>query len=341
MARADTGKGRGRWPAVAVASVLVLGGCQQVVYSSEGSDDSDWEGPQTPWWEDEEGGGDAEPTPDDGDEAEEGPGGDKLDMPEELPLPDCKAVDLLFVVDNSNSMMAEQDSLATSFEGFIAGIQANLTETNDYHIGVVTTDAYAHNVEGCQSIGALVTQTDQGECGPWAEGRFISLADDLDAAFTCAAKVGIDGSGDEHQLEAALTAIGPEQAGPGGCNEGFLRDDALLVLVLITDEDDGAVQTQVHTGSPGHPADWIDAMIATKGLETNVVVLSLAGVLPPNACKPGVPYEDAQLSKRIEEFTDAFTYGRMGDVCADDYTPFFDASLNVIVEACAGFTEVE
>src|SRR5690606_34481776 len=151
----------------------------------------------------------------------------------------------------------------------------------------------------------------------------ISLSDELEAAFTCAADVGGDGNGDEHQAEAALLAISPTLAEPGACNEGFIRDDALLVLVIITDEDDGAVFGQ---GSPGEPLDWVDEIVARKGVESNVVTLALAGLSPPNACDVDVPFEGAQVAQRLRQFVQAFTYGQLGDVCADDYAPFFEAS---------------
>jgi hypothetical protein len=56
----------------------------------------------------------------------------------------------------------------------------------------------------------------------------------VEDAFGCIASVGTAGCGFEHQLESvnqALTAGVPE-------NHGFLRDDAVLAVVFLTDEDD-------------------------------------------------------------------------------------------------------
>ena len=107
------------------------------------------------------------------------------------------------------------------------------------------------------------------------------------------------------------------------------------MVVLITDEDDGK---QTNQGSPGEPSDWFDAVLQRKGYESNVVVLALAGVPPPNECQNNVPFEGAQLTWRIADFVERFTYGQMGDVCSDDYSSFFDASLQVIQDACTNFT---
>ncbi|PRP93218.1 hypothetical protein ENSA5_43950 [Enhygromyxa salina] len=314
--------------------LIALAGCQQITRANDDADD-DWEPPEIPWWEDgPETGGDDDPSGDgDGDDGDPGPA--KLDMPDQPPAAACSVVDLLFVIDNSNSMVAEQANLIASFDGFISGIQANLDEANDYHVGVVTTDAYGLNQDGCRELGALVTHSAAGACGPWTAGRFISLADELGPAFTCAANVGVDGDTDERQIDAALRAIGPELGAPGGCNEGFIRDDALLVLVVITDEDDGAAFNE---GSAGGPVDWYAKIVARKGVESNVVVLALAGLPPPNQCDNNLPFEGAQITYRIEQFIEKFTYGDIGDVCADDYSEFFANSLSIIHDACLNFT---
>ena len=312
--------------------LALLASCQQITRGTGDTSDDDWQKPPPPWWQDTDSG---DETPADDESTDDG-GPPKLDSSNGLPPTPCSVVDLLFVIDNSNSMSAEQANLIASFDGFIAGIQANLDEANDYHIGVVTTDAYALNESGCQELGALVTSSAAGPCGPWAAGRYISLADELAPAFTCAGDVGGNGDTDEHQIEAALRAIGPELGAPGACNEGFIRDDALLVLVVITDEDDGAVFDQ---GSPGEPADWFAEIVARKGIESNVVMLALGGLPLPNACNNAVPFEGAQITYRISSLVDRFSYGQMGDVCADDYSGFFEDSLGIIHDACVNFTE--
>jgi hypothetical protein len=325
-------------PLHSILILALLAGCQRVQWSSD--DHSSWSppsegGPIRDTFDDDSLPGDGSDGDGDGDEGEPA----KLDTPSHVGLAECSLVDLLFVIDNSNSMIAEQANLIASFDGFIAGIQANLDEVNDYHLGVVTTDAYALNQPAdCRELGALVTSSAAGSCGPWAEGRYISLADELAPAFTCAADVGPDGDTNERQVAAALRAIGPDLAGPGGCNEGFIRDDALLVLVLITDEDDpgAAVSGQ---GSPGDPNSWFAEVVERKGVESNVVVLALAGRPPPNACNNDVPFEGAQIAYRIADFVGKFSYGEMGDVCADDYTGFFTQALELLSEACNNFSE--
>ncbi|MBX7083378.1 MAG: VWA domain-containing protein [Nannocystaceae bacterium] len=245
----------------------------------------------------------------------------------------CDAVDLLFVIDNSGSMGDEQAQLVASFPGFVDGITGTLGGGTDWHVGVITTDDNHYNAPGCQRIGALTTRTG-GEassdaiCGPFAAATpYMTRADDLGHSFACAARVGVGGSGIERPMDAIAAAIAGD--GLGACNDGFLRDDALLVLVLVTDEDDQA-------DSRGEPDDWYDAVVAAKrGDATSVVVLALVGLPRPNACPPGDGSVDgAETATQLLSFTAMFEHGHAADVCADDYAGFFDTAIAGVAAAC-------
>ena len=286
--------------------------------------------------------GDGDPTSGDGDED-----GIKFDIvdpdafdPDMFGDDACQKVDLLFVIDNSWSMESEQASLVASFPGFVAGIQASLDSAESYHVGVVSTDTYDHNSVGCNEVGALVTKTGGSassnmNCEPFSSGaRFLDETEpDLAAKFACIAQVGTGGAADEVMAEAAYKAVSPAFDAPGECNTGFLRDDALLVVVIITDEDDqhGCVLGGNTCGSDGEPADWAQQLIQAKGgIEENVVVLTLAGG-PNNGCEA----DDAQ---RLVAMTSLFTNGSVGDICAPSYEGFFNAAISVIDSACDSFT---
>jgi hypothetical protein len=247
----------------------------------------------------------------------------------------CDRVDMLFVIDNSASMADEQANLVASFPGFIAGIESILP-SSDYHVGVITTDDNEYNGGSCQRIGALTTATggemsSDAQCGPYANGeRFMTAADDLEQAFSCAAQVGVDGDGVERPMDAIAAALRPSEADLGKCNEWFLRDDALLVLVLITDEEDG-------DESVGDPESWRANLVAAKGDEENVVVLSLVGHDKPNACIPEQwdGMAGAEIAPRLIEFTQSLPHGLVGDVCAPSYAEFFEQGIAGIADACS------
>lgn len=243
----------------------------------------------------------------------------------------CRGVDLLFVVDDSGSMMEEQASLVASFPGFVAEIESTLAHVEGLHIGVVTTDAYKHNDAPCDNVlGALVTRTgginsSHSTCGPYTGGRFMTEADELAQRFACAGQVGTSGDSVERPIAAAMGALGPELAGPGGCNEGFFRPDALLVVVIVTDEED--------EGSDGTPAQWFNELAGLKGgVESNVVVLALIGPVQP-LCG-----EAADIAFKLQTFAGLFTHGSVGQICAETYQPFFHDSIVTIAAACQEFT---
>jgi hypothetical protein len=163
---------------------------------------------------------------------------------------------------------------------------------------------------------------------------------DLAAKFACAANVGVAGDGDERMMLATTTALNPASNAPGACNDGFLRDDALLVIVLITDEDDsnqecppipGFPCIPTGGGSPGTPPDWAMEVVQRKGgVQGNVVVLAIAGD-QGNSC-------DADWSQRVIAFTNWFTNRSLGDICAPSYSQFLSDAISVIDTACDEFT---
>ncbi|MCA9688513.1 MAG: hypothetical protein KC636_02820, partial [Myxococcales bacterium] len=151
-------------------------------------------------------------------------------------------------------------------------------------------------------------------CGlPDGQSFMTSAQPDLEATFECIANIGTYGSGKEKPMLASSEAISPTTVGPGGCNEGFLRDDAILVLTFITDEEDDPNDN----GSPGDPADWYATILARKGDDPGaVVVLGLVGDsnLPGGLCPVDVdPQMDgADPAPRLQSFVDMFEGGVIG-----------------------------
>ncbi|MEX1361926.1 MAG: vWA domain-containing protein [Nannocystaceae bacterium] len=253
----------------------------------------------------------------------------------------CTKVDFLFVIDNSGSMNDEQANLVNSFPGFITGIQSSLEQVDEYQVGVVTTDQYSYNIAGCNGLSSLVVQTGGGfssnaNCGPYAAGNnFMTEADDLNATFACAAQVGTSGSGQERPMQAMVETVQKVEGGPGQCNEGFLRDDALLVIVIITDEWDGPNDPEI-PGSTGTPQTWYDAVIAAKlGIPENAVALALINYVGSPTCAPASPPFDGV---HIRDFVNLFgDNGFLGGVCEPDYGPVFADAVAIVEDACNNF----
>ncbi len=256
-------------------------------------------------------------------------------LPDALETSDgCAGIDFLFVIDNSGSMGAQQTQLLASFEGFITGIENSLTNVDSFHVGVVTSDAYTSNQPGCQTLGDLVTQTQAGGvCGPFVAGnRFLTDADDIQTEFPCIGEVGISGSGAEMPVSATLEALSDAKALPGACNEGFIRDDSILVVVIVT--DDPPVNGFFDDAEPSiDTSGWAPAVLAAK--DNNLEAVVVIGFIPWQdvSCVPLTAE-----SPNLINFVDAFgEQGIKASICEPDYGPVFTSTLETIKTTCDNF----
>ncbi len=265
--------------------------------------------------------------------------------------PGCEKIDFLFVIDNSLSMGDEQQLLIDGFPGFIQEIQETIAAF-DYHIMVVGTSSTPDAFDPCDAErgGGRVRSSDGEDCGLvedffWGERFIDNDAEHLDEVFACVADVGIEGDPDEASMWSMADAL-TKHAQTGACNEGFLRDDAILVVTIITDEEDdpmdGPPLGDTDLNSPGTPQTWRDGLVEVKGGdEEAVVVLALVGDtdLPEAECVPfdSTLGQGAEPAPRLRSFAESFTYGAWSPVCVDDYAPFFINAVSNIENSCAGF----
>lgn len=182
-------------------------------------------------------------------------------------VPGAAAADVLFVVDDSGSMLGEQEELSENLGRFVEALLGSPVRL-DVQIGVTNTSVVGYGGETAYSSGpaegtpypaGAIVAIQQGPGGAvaagdlvwdpaaygttaegWGGARILSGAAMGDAAFGAAFRanvlVGSRGSGKEQPLLAMRRAL--EKAEPGGPNDGFLRPGARLAVVVITDEDD-------------------------------------------------------------------------------------------------------
>jgi hypothetical protein len=355
MARGPRGRGRAREIAVLLSAVPIGCGEPEGAEAGPGTTGLDSSPNVTTGSESTTALGDASTTLDtaDGDTAAPGvdSGSTTSGPPEDPPIvfdlgiqPDapvldplgCGGIDFLFVVDNSGSMTVQQAQLLNSFNGFIGAIQNSIEQTSSYHVGVITSDNYIGNATGCQTIGDLVTQTAGSQssnsvCEPFAEGgRFATEQDNLPVKFPCMAQVGTTGSPIEQPVTATIAALDPAKAEPGGCNEGFLREDAILVVVIVT--DDPVIPFDVDDAHPNtDTSGWHDAVLAAKAGDPEAVVV--IGFVPwTNISCTGS--ESPNLIGFVESFGEQ---GVLASVCEPDYGPIFAEAISTIETTCAEF----
>ena len=154
----------------------------------------------------------------------------------------------------------------------------------------------------------------------------------LHETFACLGEVGTDGDGDERAAGAAVRALTADALANGGCNDGFVRDDAILVVTVITDEEDSTHGE----GSPGDPPDWYEGVIAAKNGDADaVVMLGLIGDgEQPNAVCEGEDNGDGQFAPRLSEFVTTFPRHVLGSVCEPNYATFFEQAVDLIKDTC-------
>lgn len=252
----------------------------------------------------------------------------------------CQAIDFLFVIDDSGSMEPYQANLIASFPGFIDGISQTLDTVHSLRVAVTTCDAYVFNVPECMWLGSSVVRTggdfsSQATCGPYAAGKnYMTEADDLAEAFSCAAQVGTGGDEIERPMGAVVNAMRPADPGTAPCNGDFVRDEALLVVVVLTDEYDGPDDPK-GDGSLGDPESWRAAVIEAKGgLASNVAVVVITNYAG-GPCEPGDVFHDG-----VHMVTFAQSFGENGfvaGICEEDYSIPLAQAIEVILGACQDF----
>jgi hypothetical protein len=261
----------------------------------------------------------------------------------------CTKVDFLFVIDNSPSMAFAQENLRNRFAGFLSVLGDNL-QANDFNIMVVDTDGPAEGDEA-EEAGSTDGQVPVDACGDTlgagrpanaqtgedcslTGGRRYATRDqpDLESTFACMATVGTRGSAREQTVDALLAAVSAEN-GPNGCNEGFLRRDAILVTTIITNTDDD--------DSLDEPQVWYERLLALKdGNEASVVLLGFLPGDPFNASSSGLlcnVFAAINRAPRLEDFVARFTHHRVASVCEADYGPYLALAVENIDLACNDF----
>jgi hypothetical protein len=148
--------------------------------------------------------------------------------------------------------------------------------------------------------------------------RFIAKGQtDLEATFECIARVGT--AGDTLLGQAFHAAMQNNINDPGGCNAGFLRKDALLMVTFISSGNDELGESE------GNPVLWAEAVLERKdGDPESIVMLDFGS-------------EYCGGSDRICTLTKMFPYSVHEYGLVPDYGPAFDEATDLVETACAGF----
>lgn len=278
--------------------------------------------------------------------------GHSADMGDASPIGCQGKIDFLFVISNEGVMQNVQPRQTEALPKFIATIQSKFADF-DYHIMAVDSDKnWGHGLcnEECPQTGKckwvadypcdkldLVGQCDKmiGAGNVFAAGylsynepcsilggkRYLTREQpNLAETFQCIAQIGSGGRG--KMGEALAAAMSTQLGGVGGCNDGFLRKDALLMVTLIGSWDDEGDSQY----SAGTPEEWAQAVVDRKDGNLDAVVMLDYGDVT-------LPWQD-----RIWKLTKMFKYNLMADLDSPDYGPAFEEATDLAMDACAGFS---
>ncbi|MBZ5713478.1 hypothetical protein [Nannocystis pusilla] len=272
------------------------------------------------------------------------------------PPPGCKGkVDFVFTISGHPTMTPKQERLKASFPGFIATLESEFADF-DYHILSANTAGFwgYPSCAGCDDVCAELPEFPCGtppqpcdlvrgagttypigkdasnqRCELASGLRYITAGQpDLVDAFTCIASMGANGS--DQVAGVTVMALADElNHAPGACNEGFLRDDALLVVVAIQDTYDEF--------SEGSPEDWRDALVEAKGGDADAVVLLVISTDiddPDGLCG----YDPNNVEHELRTWAELMQPNALfGSICAAGYSDYFATVAKMIKSQCDVF----
>ena len=179
-----------------------------------------------------------------------------------------RLLDLVFMVDNSPSMEPKVTKLKAQFPKLIAALKdPNDGTLPDLHVAVIDSDlgtscAYDPGTSCGQKTLPDGTVSCLGDMGHFqmltsptacafnageeflivtnnTAGNFTGPVDNINTVFAClASNLGTAGCGEEHQLQAFEFALAAKGVNTEQQQKDFLRGNAYLGLVFLSDEDD-------------------------------------------------------------------------------------------------------
>jgi hypothetical protein len=262
---------------------------------------------------------------------------------------ECQKMDVLFVVDDSGSMKEEQGNLANNFPKFVQKIDSFRTKSGaalDWRAAVTTTGRnLTYSVAPPFPGFPAVPMNEKGDDGAFRSGgscgmtkKWVEKSDPNAATqFACIAKAGTGGSSIEMPLYATELALRDRVS--DGTNAGFLRPDALLAIVILTDEDDCSRKDNNFTITNDAcatmknlvPVSEIKA--ALDGVAKGAGRWATAVIAGETTCSSS--FGNAVAATRLKEFVSlAGPNGTFSSICEGDLTGALEKALDTFDAAC-------
>ncbi|MFZ5479964.1 MAG: choice-of-anchor D domain-containing protein [Myxococcota bacterium] len=213
---------------------------------------------------------------------------DVFEVPEDPPS------DIVFFVDHSCSMDDDARALADQFSAFITELN---NYTTDWHIMVTNDD------DGCHDGSILRSDT----------SNYVSQFETYV----------MRGGGVWTEAGLTVTAAAIDKTDSGECNDNFLREDALLHIIMVSDEPEQSMRSW---------DTYVNEVITKKGDAGLVKFSAVAGDVPggcssrDNSAEPGTGYKEAA----------DYTGGEFLSLCDD-----WSAHVGILADASITLTTFE
>ncbi|MBW1806838.1 MAG: choice-of-anchor D domain-containing protein [Deltaproteobacteria bacterium] len=229
--------------------------------------------------------------------------------------------DVLFVVDNSGSMGWAQSELASNFSTFIESAE---TMDVDFHVGVIATEVNDPETDQGSPprdiFPGVLIQTDT------SPKIITNTTPDVSGAFANNVKIGTCCSDEQEAgLQAAWMALSPPNVDDPSMNAGFLREDAKLYIICVSDEQDQ---------SKGTPDFYVDYFSSIKGYR-NTEMMKVSAIVIPSPKPGGCGADSSSPGTRYIEVADR-TGGIFESLCTSNWAQALD---NLGIDAFASIRE--
>ncbi len=222
-------------------------------------------------------------------------------------------VDILWVIDNSGSMLTKQTNLANGFDSFASVF---VSKGFDFHMAIVTSDTRSVGGQNgeFQGIPTVITNTTPA---------FANV-------FKSNVIVGNTGDSAAKELDAILLSLSSPYL--AGVNTGFLRSDAHLAVIELSDaDDDDSVNTTsdavnfLQTLKP----DKFDVISRSYKKNFTISAVGVDSIADPD-CVPLLPLIEEGIKFKSLVNT---TNGSFASICKADFSAGLSAISQRIAEA--------
>ncbi|MEZ4366229.1 MAG: hypothetical protein R2939_08055 [Kofleriaceae bacterium] len=269
----------------------------------------------------------------------------------------CQAMDVMFIIDDSGSMAEEQTNLTANFPQFAQVLTDYRVDGSplDFRVAVTTTGRDVNYT--IDNMGFMFPMSEDGDNGAFRDGcglgrRWLERTDaNLASTFSCRANVGTGGPGFEMPIFMSMMAL--RERITDGTNLGFLRDDALLALVILTDENDCSRTDDGWTVGIGD--DPCTEAGAPHVLPTEMIAFfdelkggrgrwAAAVIAAPTDCDStfGTASEAIRLKQLVSEMNSGGAQnGVFSSICEGDLAGALGDALDTFQAACETFPPID